>query len=97
MGSKTAAVVDPWGRICILGEPAWRHITSARPDMALIGGVFSPPFAPDHLEADPVAGRWRYFAAGLGRSRWLRVVVDCSGRDGIIVTAFPRAEDLADD
>ena len=49
--------------------------------------------APDVITPDPIPGRWRYWAAGRGRSRWLFVVVDWHDQPPRIVTAFSTRKD----
>jgi hypothetical protein len=46
--------------------------------------------APDVITPDPLGGRWRYWVTGVGRSRWMFVVVDWHERPPRIVTAFNR-------
>jgi hypothetical protein len=44
---------------------------------------------PDVIPPDPDDGRWRYWRAEVGPTRWLRVVVAWSEGVPCIVTAFP--------
>jgi hypothetical protein len=44
---------------------------------------------PDVITPDPDHGRWRYWRAGIGPTRWLRVVVAWREGPPEIVTAFP--------
>jgi len=48
----------------------------------------------EHVEADPVyAKRRRYFARGLGPSRWLLVVVSYEQTPARIISAFGHRKD----
>lgn len=44
--------------------------------------------APDAITPDPIRGRWRYWQAGRGPTRWLFVVVDWHDEEPAVVTAF---------
>jgi len=45
---------------------------------------------PDAITPDAIKGRWRYWRAGSGPTRWLFVVVDCRLPQAEVVTAFGR-------
>ncbi len=44
---------------------------------------------PDAITPDPEEGRWRYWRAAVGPTRWIRVVVAWHEDLPWIVTAFP--------
>ena len=43
---------------------------------------------PDAITPDPIGGRWRYWRADTGPTRWLFVVVDWFGTQPEVVTAY---------
>lgn len=43
---------------------------------------------PHAITPDPIRGRWRYWRAGVGPTRWLFVVVDWLDMEPAIVTAY---------
>jgi hypothetical protein len=74
--------------VVVLSAATWAHIVSEHPDMArFLTGIMLTAVAPEIALDDPRPGRKRHFRAGLGPSRWLRVVVDFNNRPPRIVTA----------
>jgi hypothetical protein len=81
---------DPWGRPVVLTSARWMHVLRRHPELVLmIEEILDIVARPDVITPDPDDGRWRYWRAGVGPTRWLRVVV--AWREGApwIVTAFP--------
>jgi hypothetical protein len=83
--------VDPEGRRVVLTVSTWRHIVERHDDMRpFVTQVVDTVARPD----DWVAGRrpieqW-FYRRDVGPSSWIKVVVHFEGREGRIVTAFPR-------
>jgi hypothetical protein len=48
---------------------------------------------PDVITPDPEHGRWRYWLANAGPSRWLFVVVDWRSAEPYVVTAYGKRKD----
>ncbi len=74
----------------------WRDkIILDHPEMgAHLEGVLRAVSAPDHIVRDPnFAGRTRYYARGIGPSRWLLVVVSYEQKPARIVSAFANRKD----
>ena len=89
-----ARAVDPDGREIVLTRDGWDHVLTSHPEMAgQLDLVLRAIAEPDHRAPDARRGRERYFLRGLGPSRWLRVVVNFSGAEAIVVTAFPERRD----
>lgn len=84
---ERAKAIEPSGRIVVLTENAWEHITSEHPDMTPYErGIMETITHPIHTEDDVRPGRERYFSHH-GPARWLRVVVAFEGSTGKVVTA----------
>ena len=86
-----ATAFDPDGREVVLTAGRWQHITSGHPELgglqhATLDAVRRPG---RHLREARPAEDW-YYAAGVGPSRWLKVVVTYAQGRGLIVTAFAR-------
>lgn len=80
---------DPWGRQVLLTKERWEHIVGEHPELKHRDPeVLATVPSPDVITPDPIPGRWRYWAAGFGVSRWMFVVVDRHQPLPIIVTAF---------
>lgn len=58
----------------------------------LIDDVLDTVTRPDAITPDPRRGRWRYWRAETGPSRWLFVVVDWRESEPEVVTAFGPAK-----
>jgi hypothetical protein len=82
---------DPDGRLVELTRERWAHILRAHPYVepylaeiqaaVVIPTAVLPGWEPNE--------RW-YYLDGVGRSRWLKVVVLYEDDRGFICTAFPR-------
>jgi hypothetical protein len=59
----------------------------------LIEEVLDVVRRPDVITPDPKQARWRYWRAGLGPTRWVRVVVAWNADPPEIKTAFPDGDD----
>jgi len=58
--------------------------------LRLIDEVLDAVTHPDAITPDPRHGRWRYWRAETGPTRWLFVVVDWREAEPEVVTAFGR-------
>jgi len=56
--------------------------------LRLIDEVLDAVTRPDAITPDPRHGRWRYWRAELGPTRWLPVVVDWHESEPKVITAF---------
>jgi hypothetical protein len=66
------------------------HVFKRHPQLLLmIDDVLDIVARPDVITPDPEEGRWRYWRAAVGPTRWLRVVVAWHEDLPWIVTAFP--------
>jgi hypothetical protein len=67
------------------------HIIGRHPQLLLmIDEVVDVVARPDVITPDPDHdGRWRYWRAEVGPTRWIRVVVAWTEGEPWIVTAFP--------
>jgi hypothetical protein len=83
--------VAPDGRIVVLHAERWRHISTEHPELSHRRGVIlATVSSPDEWIAGRFPGEEWFYRENPGPSRWLRVVVHFSGREGFIVTGFPR-------
>ena len=84
-------VIEPDGRAVVLTHEAWFHITLGHPEMARYESEIMETITnPTDRTSDTRPGRERYFADGVGPSRFLGVVVDFNDDpgQGEVVTAF---------
>lgn len=89
--SVLASVTDPQGRVVELTAERWAHILEGRGSAAPAQDeVLRAVRAPDDVLDGHEANELWYYLAGVGPSRWLRVVVPYEQGRGWIVTAFPR-------
>lgn len=98
MDRKRSAVEAsaPDGTRVVLDDALWREkVVRDHPEMAAHrADVLQTVSAPDHVEPDPIfAARTRYYARGVGPSRWLMVVVSYEQKPARIVTAFANRKD----
>ena len=91
-----AETTDPAGAQVILDGALWREkIVRDHPEIAAymedaLGAVSTP----DHVTPDPsFEDRTRYYARGVGPSRWLLVVVSYEQTPARIVSAFANRKD----
>jgi hypothetical protein len=92
----SAWTTDPQGRGVLLPHGTWYgKILPQHPEVAAcLNGILRTVKAPDHAVRDPRhAGRIRYYARGVGPSRWLMVVVSYEQRPARIVSAFATRKD----
>ena len=98
MTDETSAseTTDPGGFRVILKDEIWREkIVRDHPEIAEHkAGVLGAVSAPDYVAADPIfEQRQRYYARGVGPSRWLLVVVSYEQTPARIVSAFANRKD----
>jgi hypothetical protein len=92
-----ATALDPDGRAVDLTEERWRHIVGAAPSRAghpellpYRDAVMQAVRAPDHRRSGRRPGEEWFYLAGVGPSRFLKVVVAYDGDRGRVITAFAR-------
>jgi hypothetical protein len=85
------SVLDPDGRVVDLDAERWAHILAGHPELAShLKSVARVVREPDRrLPGRHEAEEW-FYLAGVGPSRWLKVVVHYECGRGRIVTAFAR-------
>jgi hypothetical protein len=65
------------------------HVLRKHADMTNhIDDLLATVLQPDVMTPDPKRGRWRYWRANSGPTRWLFVVVDWRPDQPLIITAF---------
>jgi hypothetical protein len=87
---------DPNGARVVLRDEVWREkIVRDHPEIAECkSDVLRAVSVPDHVVSDPIfEGRKRYYAQGVGPSRWLLVVVSYEQAPARIVSAFANRKD----
>lgn len=83
--------IDPDGRPVGLSFGSWRHILETHDELGVPPEVVLDIVAdPDHRAPGREAKEVWFYKAGLGPSRWIKVVVHYERGRGWIVTAFPR-------
>jgi hypothetical protein len=66
------------------------HVIQRHPQLLpLMEELLGTVERPQAITPDPTPGRWRYWCAGIGPTRWVRVVVAWDEGLPWIVTAFP--------
>lgn len=88
-----ASVLDPDGRRVVLDTDGWDHIIrpDGHPEMApLCDSILQAVAQPAARLPGNKPGQEWFYGAGVGPSRWVRVVVAYERGRGRIVTAFPR-------
>ena len=69
----------------------WAHISASHPELAGLAEVLLRVVAePERRLPGRIANEEWFYAAGVGPSRWLKVVVIYEGQRGFIVTAYAR-------
>ncbi len=94
--SKAAETTDPAGERVVLDETVWREkIVRDHPEIAAHRkDALRAVSTPDHVAADPsFEARKRYYARGVGPSRWLLVVVSYEQTPARIVSVFANRKD----
>jgi hypothetical protein len=92
----TAESTDPEGRRVVLADAVWREkIVRDHPEIDThMSDVLQAVSKPDHVATDPIfSARIRYYARGVGPSRWLLVVVSYEQVPARIVSAFANRKD----
>jgi hypothetical protein len=93
---STDETTDPEGRRVVLAAAVWRErIVRDHPEIDMhMSDVLRAVTRPDHVAADPIFdARTRYYAQGVGPSRWLLVVVSYEQVPARIVSAFANRKD----
>ncbi|HTD58015.1 MAG TPA: hypothetical protein VK672_03895 [Solirubrobacteraceae bacterium] len=88
--------IDPNGARVVLKDEVWcEKIVRDHPEIAdHRADVLRAVSAPYHVASDPIfAQRKRYYARGVGPSRWLLVVVSYEQKPARIVSAFANRKD----
>jgi hypothetical protein len=86
---------DPEGRRVVLLARIWHgKILYTHSEVeALLEDVLQTVATPEHTMHDIRPDRMRYFARGLGPSKWLRVVVSYEEIPALIITAHGHRKD----
>ena len=93
---STSETTDSDGARVILKEEIWhKKIVRDHPEIAEYrADVLRAVSAPNHVAPDPIFEmRRRYYAHGVGPSRWLLVVVSYEQTPARIVSAFANRKD----
>lgn len=91
-----ASVSDPEGRLVVLSEEGWTHITgvgraAGHPELAAhLVAVTRATETPDRRVRGRRPDEEWFYLADVGPSRWLKVVVAYEGTRGRVITAFAR-------
>lgn len=87
---------DPEGKRVVLLDVLWHgKVIRDHPEIGpYLQDVLRVVARPDHVRADPIFdARKRYYARGVGPSRWLMVVVSYEQTPARIVSAFANRKD----
>ena len=90
-----ATVIDPEGREVVLLARIWEDkIARDHPELVdHLEAVIETVAKPDHIEADALPNRTRFYRRGVGPSRWLMAVVSYEQQPARIVTALANRGD----
>jgi len=93
--SVLVMVTDIDGREVVLLTRIWEQkITRDHPELAgHLAAVVEAVARPDHIEADVLPSRTRFYRRGAGPSRWLLAVVSYEQQPGRIITALANRKD----
>lgn len=93
--SRHHSVVDPDGQTVVLLHAIWKAkiLQDHRELDGCLGDVLRTVAAPDHVEADPLPRRRRFYRRDVGPSRWLLVVVTYEQQPARIITALANRKD----
>lgn len=94
--STIGETVDREARRVVLIDPLWSgKIVRAHPEIErYLTDILRAVAAPDYVAQDPAfTARTRYYARGVGPSRWLMVVVSYEQTPARIVSAFANRKD----
>jgi hypothetical protein len=92
----TAETTDPAGARVVLDDALWREkIVRDHPEIdSYRKDALRAVSRPDHIAPDPsFEARKRYYARGIGPSRWLLVVVSYEQMPARIVSVFANRKD----
>jgi hypothetical protein len=92
----TSETTDPAGARVVLDDALWREkIVRDHPEIdSYREDALRAVSAPDHVAPDPsFEARKRYYARGVGPSRWLLVVVSYEQTPARIVSVFANRKD----
>ena len=90
-----ATVIDPDGREVVLLARIWQDkIARDHPELAdHLEAVIETIAKPDHVEADALPDRTRFYRRRVGPSRWLMAVVSYEQQPARIITALANRKD----
>ena len=93
--SRAATVTDPDGREVVLLARIWTDkVTRDHPELIdHLDAVIQTVARPDHVEADGLPNRTRYYRRKVGPSRWLMAVVSYEQQPARIITALANRKD----
>jgi hypothetical protein len=90
-----ANAIDPEGREVVLLSRIWEEkIARDHPELVdHLEAVMETVAKPDHIEADALPDRTRFYRRGVGPSRWLMAVVSYEQQPARIITALANRKD----
>jgi hypothetical protein len=90
-----ATVIDPDGREVVLLARIWEEkVARDHPELVdHLEAVIETVAKPDHIEADALPDRTRFYRRGVGPSRWLMAVVSYEQQPARIITALANRKD----
>ena len=93
--SVLVVVTDVDGREVVLLARIWEQkITRDHPELTgHLDAVVDAVAHPDHVEADVLASRTRFYRREVGPSRWLLAVVSYGQQPGRVITAVANRKD----
>lgn len=92
---RAATITDPDGREVVLLVRIWEgKIARDHPELVdHLDAVMETVTKPDHVEADTLPARTRFYRRNAGPSRWLMAVVSYEQEPGRIITALANLKD----
>jgi hypothetical protein len=93
--SAAGKVIDPDGREVVPLARIWQDkIGRDHPELVNhLDAVMATVAKPDHIEADALPDRTRFYRRGVGPSRWLMTVVSYEQQPARIITALVNRKD----
>jgi len=93
--ASAATVIDPEGREVVLLARIWEDkIARDHPELVdHLEAVIETVAKPDHIEADVLPDRRRFYRRNVGPSRWLMVVVSYEQQQARVTTALANRGD----
>ncbi len=90
-----ATVIDPDGREVVLLARIWEDkIARDHPELVdHLEAVIETVAKPEHIEADVLPDRRRFYRRNVGPSRWLMVVVSYEQQPARVITALANRRD----